>query len=57
MTKYAVEQYDSIDDLEEAIEKIDNTTNVAVINVESYTEKKYALVIGGMGNYIDGGTL
>ena len=57
MTKYAVEQYDSIDDLEEAIEKIDNTTNVADINVQSYTEKKYALVIGGTGNYIDGGTL
>ena len=40
MTKYAVEQYDSIDDLEEAIEKIDNTTNVAIINVQSYTERK-----------------
>ena len=57
MTKYAVEQYDSIDDLEEAIEKIDNTTNVAIINVQSYTERKYALVIGRTGNYIDGGTL
>jgi len=57
VTKYAVEQYDSIDDLEEAIEKIDNTTNVAIINVQSYTERKYALVIGRTGNYIDGGTL
>ena len=57
MTKYAVTQYDNIDDLETAIEAIDNTTNVAVINVLSYNERKYALVLGGTGNYIDGGTL
>ena len=56
MTKYAVTEYDNIDDLTAAIEAQDNTTNIGVINVLSFSERKYALIVGGTGSYIDGGS-
>ena len=57
MTKYAVTQYDSINLLEAAIEAQDNTTNIGVINVITQNETKFALIVGGTGSYIDGGSL
>ena len=56
MTKYAVTEYTTFAELEAAIEAIDNTTNVAVVQVQTYNQKTFALIVGGTGNYIDGGT-
>lgn len=57
MTNYVMTQYGTIEELEAAIEAIDNTVNIRPINVINQTERKYALIVGGVGTHIDGGTL
>jgi hypothetical protein len=50
-------QYDTIEELEAAVETIDNTTYIRPFNVINRNERKYALIVGRVGTYIDGGTL